>query len=177
VVGGGIGAATAMGALRVATRAFALDGRGTIDVIDRLNRFSATVDGAFASSVIYAELDLITNQLRFASAGHLPALVHRPNTDTSVLWDGRGSLLGLADRAPAEGEATIGPGCSVVLYTDGLVERRHRSLDEGIEELSAMLHCEAGFAEDPSKLAELMNTSAHGDDTCILVATVVDSSL
>ncbi|NNF56271.1 MAG: SpoIIE family protein phosphatase [Acidimicrobiales bacterium] len=172
VVGGGVGAATTMGALRVATQAFALDGRGVVDVIDRLNRFSKTVDGAMASSVVYVELDLKTNCLRFASAGHLPALVHRPGKATKVLRDGRRPLLGVNGTPAVEGHISLGPGWSVVLYTDGLVERRHRSLDEGIAELTAVLRKDPGVAEDPARLAELMKSDDHGDDTCILVATI-----
>ncbi|NNF56258.1 MAG: SpoIIE family protein phosphatase, partial [Acidimicrobiales bacterium] len=89
-----------------------------------------------------------------------------------VLRDGRRPLLGVNGTPAVEGHISLGPGWSVVLYTDGLVERRHRSLDEGIAELSAVLRKEPGVAEDPARLAELMNSDDHRDDTCILVATI-----
>ena len=173
VVGGGIAAAAAMASLRVAVRAFALDGLGVVDVLNRLDRFAPTVDGAHASSVVYAELDLAAGRLTYASAGHLPLLLHHPGSPTEVLWDGRRPLLGIESGVVEAGEVTLRSGSSVVFYTDGLVERRGRDLDAGLADLARHLDRAPDVIGRPAKIAEIMGTRAHGDDTCILSVTMV----
>lgn len=172
VVGGGIGAATSMAQLRVALLAYAREGHGVCGVIERLNRFAATVDGAYACSVVYAELDLSSGELTFVCAGHPPPVLVHAGGDVEVLWTGRAPLLAVDDTAPTAARTTLAPGAAVVFYTDGLVERRQRGLDDGIAELTAALTAEPGLLADPGELARKMSTSEHGDDTCILTAAL-----
>lgn len=176
VVGGGLGAATTMAELRVAARAFASDGHGVADVVDRLNRFAGTVDGATGSSLVYAELDLAGNHLSYACAGHPPPVIHTPGEEPVLLWDGRRPLLAITDSPTNAGETMLSPGSSVVLYTDGLIERRGRILDDGLALLTSLLASESDLAARPATLAERLRTNVHSDDTCLLTARISDTS-
>jgi anti-anti-sigma factor len=141
VVGQGTAAAAIMGQLRTALSGYLLAGHGPGPALDLLDGLVARVPGARASTAVCLLVDTVTGDVRWSRAGHLPALLapadgRRP----SLLTDraGHGPLLGLAHTHPqsrTEGTTTITPGTSLVLYTDGLVERRRESLDEGLDRL------------------------------------------
>jgi PAS domain S-box-containing protein len=140
VMGHGIPAASLMGQVRNALRAYAIDGHGPAAMLERLDRLVALDgDGMVTVACLIIEPDLTS--MRYASAGHLPPLVL--TGDDAFFVEGHGSVpLGVGD-APQGGaggewtdiEVELAPGSRLVLYTDGLVEERDVSLDEGLERL------------------------------------------
>ena len=171
VVGKGIPAATVMSQLRTALRAFALEGNGPAETLNRLDDFVISIPGSAYSSVAYAELDLRTSELVYACAGHPPPLLITEQRGALVLWEGRSPLLGIGQPVPrSESRVQVPVGSTLVLYTDGLVEARERSLDEGIAELIDVLRGEPSI--DLQTLVTKMKVSdVHRDDICVLALT------
>ena len=167
VVGGGLTAATAMAELRVAMRAYASESYGVSDTLSRLNRYASSVEHAFASSVVYAEVNLSNHTMTFGCAGHLPPMLVAPDRRVSILWQARGCLLAVKASGYREATVAVPPGSTIVFYTDGLVERRGSTLDEGLTGLVAALGSGNGPI-DPAYLAARLGSALHGDDTCIL---------
>src|SRR5262249_32103769 len=132
VVGHGPAAAAAMGQLRSALRAYALEGRAPARVLQLLSRYADDVPGARGATVVYAVVDPASGEVRYACAGHPPPLVVGPDGKTEFLTGGRGVPL---DRTLAhryvDADARIDAGATLVLFSDGAVERRGESLDAG----------------------------------------------
>jgi anti-anti-sigma factor len=136
VVGHGAPAAAVMGQLRSALAAYLLDGHSPAAALERLDHFARRVPGATGSTCVCLVLDCTTGELRWARAGHPPVLLLEA-AGPRYLDDGGGTVLGVVGRPPyAEATAVIEPGSSVLLYTDGLVERRGEVLDDGQERLA-----------------------------------------
>lgn len=171
VVGRGIAAATVMGQVRTALRAYALEGHGPAWTLARLDTFSQSIDGAFCTSVAYSELDLDSGELHYSCAGHPPPVLVVPGGDIEVLWEGRSPLLGVEPSATkAEAVVRMPPGGRLLLYSDGLVETRTRSIDSGIAELVA--HLESDRSMTLARVAELVDADgAYSDDVCVLSLT------
>jgi anti-sigma regulatory factor (Ser/Thr protein kinase) len=138
VAGRGIKAASTMGQLRSALRAYALDGYSPAEILQRLNNFQndmATQQFATVGLVsVHADGSVVT----FACAGHPPALLAGPDGETAWLEGALGPPLGASHQATyREGSAPLEEGAMLVLYTDGLVERRTEVLDVGLARLQA----------------------------------------
>ena len=175
VVGRGIDAATVMGQVRSALRALAVAELGPAGVLEHLDRFVLPVEAARHSTVAYAELELASGRLRFACAGHMPPVVVEPGAEPRLVWDGRSPPLGayLGGTAPARSEAelTLGPGARLVLYTDGLVERRGRTIDEGLARLLEEIarRPRAPVSDLVADLPRaLLDPASKDDDVCLL---------
>ena len=174
VVGRGLGAATAMGQLRSAVRAVAGPDVGPARLLSRLDRFVEQVEAAGMATLAYAELDLRTGRLRYACAGHPPPVLLAAEGGSRLLWDGRSTPLGAFVHAQEreEGQVDLEPGDRLLLYTDGLVERRDRSLDDG---LALLAETAAGTATEPlgdavrSLTSTLLLDEAVRDDVCVLL--------
>ncbi len=144
VVGQGTAAAAVMGQLRTALSGYLLAGHGPGPALDLLDGLVARVPGARASTAVCVLVDTVTGDVRWSRAGHLPVLLAPADRSAPCLLTdpaGHGPLLGLAHtraQARTEGTTRIAPGSSLVLYTDGLVERRRESLDEGLDRLVAV---------------------------------------
>ena len=138
VAGRGIGAAVSMGQLRHAFRAYALDHVSPAAVIERVARHVG--EGGMATMVCVT-YDPYTRELAYASAGHLPPLLVDPDAGTVTQLDrvSSGPLGWHSPGAPEDERATVPPGTTLALYTDGLVERRGSILDEGIDRLGAVI--------------------------------------
>ncbi|MCW3007782.1 MAG: SpoIIE family protein phosphatase [Solirubrobacterales bacterium] len=164
VAGRGVLAAAAMGQLRSALRAYALEDIGPGEVLTRLNRFQLLLDPEAMATVVLLELDPRDGSIRYANAGHPPPIVVGPGGEGHFLEDARSAPLGaLEDATFREGRAELGAGATVVLYTDGLVERRGQSLDEGFERLRrAVLVGDI----DPEELCEAILKGALGGTAC-----------
>src|SRR5262249_52710934 len=112
-------------------------------------------------------------RLTYASAGHPPALLRRADGTVEQLTGALAAPLGfLSGRRGREIEERLEPGSILAMYTDGLVERRRRSIDEGIDALAAAL----GDGADCSAaglLAALGADSGLDDDTALLVTRTV----
>jgi serine phosphatase RsbU (regulator of sigma subunit) len=140
VVGRGLPAAAVMGQLRSAGRALLLESNSPAHVLSALDRFAALVPGAVCSTVFCAVVDPAAGTLRYSSAGHVPAIV--------VDADGRSRFLTAAGALPLavvedlvrpEADVVLTPGSTLLLYTDGLVERRDEDLDQGMARAVAAL--------------------------------------
>ena len=170
VVGHGLGAASLMGQLRHATRAYALDGHSPKGVLDRLDRLVRGLPGAQMATLLYMVVDSDLTTVRFASAGHVPPLVVSQDADARFLEGAPNPPLGVFDSSGHE-ELTVKvePGSTIVLYTDGLVEERGVSIDAGLEALRRA----ARHPADPVDLCEHLVDSmlsihpAH-DDIAVL---------
>jgi serine/threonine-protein kinase RsbW len=170
VVGRGLAAAIAMGQLRSAIRSLALAQLRPARLLESLDRFAAQVPNALAATVVYGELDLGSGSLRFACAGHPPPLIVPPNAEPYFTWDGRSAPLGIPhDRG--EHELALPAASRLLLFTDGLVERRGELIDVGLERLAQEVRkrVETTAAELVETVSDAMmaGRSAH-DDICIL---------
>ncbi len=173
VVGRGLAAASAMGQLRSATRALAGTALGPARVLDLLHRFAETAPGAHMATISYAEIDLRSGRTRYACAGHPPPVLLQPGQAPTLLWDGRSPPLGTAGPpdSVAESHLRLAPGARLVLYTDGLVERRRGYIDAGFEELARALqaHRTTPIRELPGMLVEALHRGDEpDDDVCLL---------
>lgn len=142
VAGHDIEAAAAMGQLRSVVRAFAADAHDPGDVLSRVDRIVDSMRISRVASLIYATLTQVPGslnwELRYSRAGHLPGLLVRDGQVREL--DGAGGRLvgfGAVQRDTATEE--LHPGDVIVLYTDGLVERRDRPIQQGLAELGATL--------------------------------------
>lgn len=170
-VGHGLDAAAIMGQLRSAARALLLQGLPPGRVVEGLDRFAAVLPGAEAATVLCAVVSP-EGELTYAAAGHPWPLVVGPER-TEWLKDGRGAPLTYAVGPRASASARLDPGERLVLYTDGLVERRGEPLSAGLERLADVAR-EALAAPSTVMLADrlLATLLPHGgqrDDVAIVV--------
>ena len=145
VVGHNLDAAAAMGQLRSAVRTLAPLIHDPADLLTHLDPFARQTPGAHYATITYLILDPATGQLHHTSAGHPPPLIATPHGTSAYLADGRHPPLGVHGSFRREtAVTTLHPGQLLVLYTDGLVERRSESLTAGLDRLT-----EAVTALDP----------------------------
>jgi PAS domain S-box-containing protein len=176
VVGRGIGAAATMGQLRSATRALASTGLGPGRILDALDVFVERHRVGQTASVGYAEVSIESGELTFACGGQLPPVLAFGDGDPQLDWRGRSAPLGMGPRSAARPEATclLTPGSLFLLYTDGLVERRGRLIDDGLDRLLAEVR--ARRADPPGALANgtmrRLEEREHGDDVCLLALSL-----
>jgi len=134
VVGKGVGAAATMGQLRNALRAFASEHGDPGEVVLRLSRMVDGLPEAPFATLVYLVLDVRARTCRYVVAGHPPPLVVDASGRAAFLDDGKTLPLGVDGDAPTQAAtAILEAGATLVLYTDGLVERREKTLDEGLE--------------------------------------------
>jgi Stage II sporulation protein E (SpoIIE) len=172
-VGHGLVAATAMGALRNVSRALLADGRGPGEVIASLDRFATTMPAAECATVVCAVVDLADLTITYSNAGHPPPLlVH----DGRVVWLDQALATPLAVDEPARQEARLDvrPDDLLVLYTDGLVERRDESLDDGLQRLA---DAAVAFRDQPvedvaNRLIERLVGTTARDDVALVVKRI-----
>jgi serine/threonine-protein kinase RsbW len=176
VVGRGIEAATTMGQLRSAVRALANAEAGPARLIEGLDRFVERVESARMATVAYAEIDLATGDLTYACAGHLPPLLHEPAGTPHFLMLARSAPLGsrAGDRTRTEQQHRLPAGSRLLLYTDGLIERRTRAIDQGMEALAREFarRRDAPLKGLTAALADTMAGRDHADDVCLLCLTL-----
>ncbi len=174
VVGRGIDAAAAMGRLRSALAAILTGGALPGEAIDQLDRFARRVAGAEYTTVAICILDTANGELTYACAGHPPPLL-LDEDGCSYLWEARSPPIGVGSAARTSARRAIAAGAAVLLYTDGLVERRERPLEVGLEQLAAVVRDAADRSVEEIReriLAELLDPSRQRDDTALLLARV-----
>jgi PAS domain S-box-containing protein len=178
VVGRGIEAAATMGQLRSATRALASTGLRPGPLLEALDSYSARHRVGGMSTVVYVELELGTREIRFACAGHPPPVLVAADEDPRLAWEGRSTPLDVhlkQDRSRPEAHCRLDPGSLVLLYTDGVIERRERSIDVGLERLLEQVraHREELAAALASSVLRTLEADEHRDDACGLVAKLL----
>jgi sigma-B regulation protein RsbU (phosphoserine phosphatase) len=170
VAGTGLPAAVIMGRLRSALRAYALETVDPADMLDRLDRKMRHFEPDALATVLCAVFTPSLDKVRIASAGHLPPITDRPGQPAAVAEVPSGVLIGVPPPGPRQAiTLCFPPGAALCLYTDGLVERRGRGIDEGIARL-----CGAVTAGDPDAgCAAVMGVMAadpsHPDDVALLI--------
>ena len=175
VIGRGLGAASVMGKLRNALRAYALELSSPSEVLQRMNRLLQHLDPEQMATVLYGTIDPADLTFRFASAGHMAPIIREPDGSVRVTTVEGGPPIG----APSGWSFTdkverLEPGTSVVLYTDGLVERRDASLDDGFRRLSELCQAELAPEELCDAIVEELTDDGHlDDDVAFLVIQAV----
>jgi serine phosphatase RsbU (regulator of sigma subunit)/DNA-binding response OmpR family regulator/anti-sigma regulatory factor (Ser/Thr protein kinase) len=174
VVGHGIEAATMMGELRAALRAYAIvEPDSPARAITSLNALVASTHRRMVATLLYMVVDPETAGVRFASAGHLPPLLMSPEGEPRFLARRVGAPLGVEDHLRYEDfDSEFEPGSTLLLYTDGLVERRGEVIDAGLARLSRSL------ATAPRELEQLcahvlesaeLGSGVHDDTALVAV--------
>jgi serine/threonine-protein kinase RsbW len=176
VVGRGIDAATTMGQLRSAIRALATTKDGPATLLEHLDRFVERVESARMATVAYAEVNLGTGVMTYACAGHLPPLLQEPAAAPRFLLDGRSGPLGsrAGKRERTEQQVQLSAGSRLLLYTDGLVERRNRTIDRGLDVLVREWgrRQAAPMPGITAAIADTLVGKDHADDVCLLCLTI-----
>lgn len=174
VTGHGLQAAALMGQLRVAVRAVARLGLPPAALLAHVDSLmdDFAVDGELASCV-YAVHDPARQVITWARAGHPPPLLLAPGQQARILDGPPNTLLGIGGVAFEETSSPVPPGSAVVLYSDGLVERRGYDIDSGVKDLAGALDAAAA---DGQVGADLLRDAAlrvlptdPEDDVALLV--------
>ncbi|MFI0940138.1 SpoIIE family protein phosphatase [Streptomyces sp. NPDC021020] len=174
VVGHGLRAATVMGQLRSALSAAARVTEGPAAALDALGLYAESVEGAQSTTVVKAHVDWRGRTITYSTAGHPPAALVHPGGTVEFLDRATDPPIGADPEPEPRPEAVVGfePGATLVLYTDGLIERRSEDIDVGLGRLATSLarHREA----DPESLAdalldELLPPDGATDDTALVV--------
>jgi PAS domain S-box-containing protein len=136
VSGRGLQAGIVMAQLRMAARAYALESHDPPTLFERLDELLQQLDPYQMATLIYVVFDPLSFEIRFVSAGHPPPLVLASDGTASFIEHPPSVPLGVAwhIRRP-EAVARLEPGTTLILYTDGLVERRGLSIEDGMSRL------------------------------------------
>jgi PAS domain S-box-containing protein len=173
VAGKGLSAASMVGSMRSALRAYALEGHEPAVVVERLNRLVwAELEESQMATLIYVVFDPIEGRLSWVNAGHLPPLRTSGNGARPEFLEGARSVpLGVMPFPSfEEGFAELGHGSTILLYTDGLVERPGTVIDSGLDAL-ALAVAEGPDGTDPlldHLLRELSPEGGASDDVALL---------
>jgi serine phosphatase RsbU (regulator of sigma subunit)/anti-sigma regulatory factor (Ser/Thr protein kinase) len=172
-VGHGLAAATVMGQLRSACRALLLEHPSPQAALSALDRFAARLPGAACTTAFCGVLDTRTGELTYSSAGHPPPILVHGDRTARTLEDGRSIPLGLRpDRVRPEARVVLPPRTTLLLYTDGLVERRSQSLDFGISRVTDLVQDRSGSALDDLAseiMSRLTPDGGYQDDVALLL--------
>jgi CheY-like chemotaxis protein len=168
VAGHSLHAATVMAELRHAVRAYAVEGHPPGAVLELANHFMRTVLPAESATVCLLTLEPATGQVRMASAGHLPPLLHVDGV--ARFLSPSGPLLGINAPRPPDLEFVLPVGGTLVLYTDGLIERRDADIDVG---LAALAECATQVEPDLDAFCErllvrLAGATEQADDIAVV---------
>ena len=155
VAGKGLAAASMVGRLRSALRAYALEGHAPAAVVEQLNRLVWTeLEESQMATLLYVVLDPAEGTVAWVNAGHLPPLMVVGERLAHFLEGDRSVPLGvLPFPSFEENSVRIEPGGAVVLYTDGLVERPGEHIDEGLERLAGIVR---DAPAEPERLCDYM---------------------
>ncbi|QNE76032.1 SpoIIE family protein phosphatase [Streptomyces finlayi] len=174
VVGHGLGAACVMGQLRSALSAAARVTVGPAQALEALGLYACHVDGAESTTVVKAFIDWDTHTLTYSSAGHPPPALLHPDGTVIFLDQATDPPLGARPEHVPRPQASMAfaGGATLVMYTDGLIERRDEDIDVGLARLADSLirhgkaHPEA-LAD--ALLADLLPATGDTDDTALVI--------
>ncbi|MEV5970921.1 SpoIIE family protein phosphatase [Streptomyces sp. NPDC051921] len=174
VVGHGLTAAGVMGQLRSALSAASRVVEGPAEALDVLDLYARSVAGAENSTAVETWIDWDRRVVTYSSAGHLPPALLHPTGRVEFLDGATDPPLGARpERSPRpQAEAAFTSGGALVLYTDGLVERRREDIDAGLERLAGALTRHRGAEPDAladALLLEMLPVGGATDDTALIV--------
>jgi PAS domain S-box-containing protein len=181
VVGRGIDAATVMGQLRSAAFALAANDGNPGKTLDGLDRFAFTIPSALGTTCFYGVIDPANEQLTYAASGHPSPLVLGPDGGATYLYRMPDPPVATmrASRAHKCTTLPFPPGSTLLAYTDGLIERRGETIDDGLHRLASTV---TRFAGQPTnKLCDgvieaLLTGAEHADDVAVVVARLLGYS-
>ena len=180
VMGRGIPAATVMGQVRSAVRAYAQEGHGPARVLALTDQLVERLDDLQLTTCVYGVYDSADGTFTVASAGHPAPLLLGADGSAVYLDVPPGLPLGagsLGDGARQEHVVRLPQGSTLLLYTDGLVEARDCPIDEGMRRLQqAALRCPEGPELLCDTLLKAMGRDGHHDDDTALLALSVTSA-
>ncbi|MEU9591711.1 PP2C family protein-serine/threonine phosphatase [Streptomyces sp. NPDC048219] len=174
VVGHGLAAACVMGQLRSALSAAALVADGPAQVLEVLGLYARSVEGAESTTVATTFIDWRDHTVTYSSAGHPPPVLLAPDGTTSFLDEATDPPLGARPVHVPRPQSTVSfaEGAILVLYTDGLIERRGEDIDVGLARLADSLARHGRADPEPladALLADLLVNDDTTDDTAIVV--------
>jgi serine phosphatase RsbU (regulator of sigma subunit)/anti-sigma regulatory factor (Ser/Thr protein kinase)/anti-anti-sigma regulatory factor len=179
VVGHGVAASGAMGQLRAVLNELLTEGLRLEEVLASADRLAARVPAMRAATACIALLDPATGALEYATCGHPPPLLVRPDGAARYLPASGAGPLGTGGSAACRTD-TVAPGEVLLIYSDGLIERPERSLDEGMAALAQVAGAAAANRVlphgAPSSAAErvcglsveLLTRTGYSDDVTVL---------
>jgi serine phosphatase RsbU (regulator of sigma subunit) len=172
VAGHGLTAAAGMARMRGALAGLAITGAPPQQLVGWLNDLARHVDAEHTASVLAGYYDPQSRMLTWAQAGHPPPVLVR-GADAWALPQPDGILLGAGDRGYHIASEQLIVGDVLLLYSDGLVERRNTSIDDGLTKLVAA----AAGSGDPDGVVwavlGAMGDTATDDDTCLVALQVL----
>ncbi|MFJ5802097.1 PP2C family protein-serine/threonine phosphatase [Streptomyces decoyicus] len=174
VVGHGLAAACVMGQLRSALSAAARVADGPARALEVLGIYARSVDGAESTTAVQAVIDWSTHTLSYSSAGHPPPALLHPDGTVELLDRATDPPLGArpehVDRP--EAQVAFADDAVLVLYTDGLIERRHEDIDVGLARLAEALTRHRGADAETladALLADLLPPGGATDDAALVI--------
>jgi serine phosphatase RsbU (regulator of sigma subunit) len=172
-MGRGVLASTTMTRVRTALRAYAFVDASPLVVIGLLDRFVRTEAPDDFITLLYGTLDAATGRLQFVNAGHLPAVLVDADGSSALVDADAGVPLGVPGHGRVESDVVLQPGSLLLLFTDGLVERRDRGIDEGLSELMHAVCRTAAVEPVEARLeavvAQMTSDHAADDDVTALL--------
>jgi PAS domain S-box-containing protein len=172
-VGRGLSAAAVMGQLRSSARALLLTGAEPAMLLEELDAVAELIPDAFCTTVFLAVLDTESGEFCYSCAGHLPAVLAAPHSEPTLISNARSVPLAVQRKASRpQASVVLPPGSTLMLYTDGLVERREVSIDEGIARVSATVAGGMNLTVDAiadAVLAEMAPPTGYDDDIAIVI--------
>ena len=176
IAGRGIHAAAVMGRVRPALRAYVLDGYDPVESLQRLHRLIREAEGAEMTTVFQLHFDPSGSRAEYVRAGHPPALLRLPDGRVTELAGDGSPPLGVFDEIEIHSRTVeIPPGSLLLLYTDGLIERRGEDLGMGLERLKELFaRAPAGAGDCVAWLADEVSADQIPDDVAILAMATSD---
>ncbi|OMC22347.1 SpoIIE family protein phosphatase [Mycobacterium colombiense] len=173
-VGRGLPAAAIMGQLRSSARALLINGAEPAVLLDQLDSAASLIPNAYCTTVFLAILDTDTGVLQYSNAGHMPAVLAGPEPGTTTLLTDAASVPLAVRRNEPRPQATqvLPPGSTLMLFTDGLVERKHEPIDDGIARAADVLAQTMTSPLDTVAdvvLRELAPTAGYDDDVAMVI--------
>ncbi|GAA4885236.1 PP2C family protein-serine/threonine phosphatase [Kitasatospora terrestris] len=175
VVGHGLAAAVVMGQLRSALSAASLVAAGPAQALDALGRYAHFLDGAESTTAVTCFIDWDRRTISYSSAGHLPPVLLHTGAVAELLDGATDPPLDAHPEPTPRPQAAVpfAPGDLLVLYTDGLVERRGEDIDTGLDRLVASVRRHHGLP-GPGELADavlgdLLPAEGATDDTALVI--------
>jgi PAS domain S-box-containing protein len=174
-VGRGLPAAAVMGQLRSASQAVLLRAPGPAEALSDLDTFASRIPGAECTTVFCAIIDPGAGTVTYSCAGHPPPILVTAGGEYHLLDQARSLPLAMlpADWQRSQATAALPSGATLMLYTDGLVERRNQPLDEGIDAAAVAM---AEYAQDhhPDDVADhvmsaMTPAAGYEDDVAVLI--------
>ncbi|MHA7650081.1 SpoIIE family protein phosphatase [Mycobacterium sp. ML4] len=176
-VGRGLPAAAIMGQLRSSARALLLTGAKPAVLLEQLDAAASLIPDAYCTTVFLAILDTESGVLEYSNAGHMPAVLVKPKaataTATTLLTEASSVPLAVRrNETRPQASEMLPPGSTLIWFTDGLVERRHESIDDGLDRVADVLTDTMGLPIDAvadAVLDQLAPVGGYDDDVAMVL--------